>query len=278
MPPENLTTAERELTPEAHKRCMEIFERLLKTGELSADAVLSPTVTDLFVLIDAGWQARAATVAPSSTYREGKLDSVPPAPVAPGTNAATVAPIAPASEADLCDCGLRWGAAEVHSAKCASRVPLPSSAATVAPHAAIGDFLRELYATMVEPCAEGQMTVAEITAALLTAARQQREQLAAATVARPPREPTWEMICAGYRAIETSYDEDDEPSDDEGNYYATIWKAMLDAAPVAVLPVQPEPDVRNLSPGKLLMCSDCGEVWPRGYTERHATTCPLDTK
>jgi hypothetical protein len=52
----------------------------------------------------------------------------------------------------------------------------PSNA--IAAHRAIGEFLQELYATMVDPCAEGTMTVEAMKEEILSAAQRQREQLA----------------------------------------------------------------------------------------------------
>jgi hypothetical protein len=51
----------------------------------------------------------------------------------------------------------------------------------------VSDFLNELYATMIDPCVEGTMTVKETCDALLKAAVEQREQLHAL---RHPSHPT----------------------------------------------------------------------------------------
>jgi hypothetical protein len=52
------------------------------------------------------------------------------------------------------------------------------------PHAAVGKFLSELYAVMVDPCAEGTITVAELKNELMAAALLQRER-AHATPSNP---------------------------------------------------------------------------------------------
>jgi hypothetical protein len=49
----------------------------------------------------------------------------------------------------------------------------------------VSDFLNELYATMIDPCAEGTMTVKETCDALLKAAVDQREQLALRHLSHP---------------------------------------------------------------------------------------------
>ena len=51
---------------------------------------------------------------------------------------------------------------------------------------AVAQFLNDLYATMIDPCAEGTIKVADMQAALLKAAREHRDQLHANEIGHYP--------------------------------------------------------------------------------------------
>lgn len=78
-----------------------------------------------------------------------------------------------------CSCGMLHADAEVQAAIEKLKSALPAQERTepgFEAHArAVGDFLNELYAIMVDPCAEGTITVDELKAALVKAALRDRE-------------------------------------------------------------------------------------------------------
>ncbi len=57
----------------------------------------------------------------------------------------------------------------------------------------VKEFLNDLYATMIDPCAEGTRTVAEMQEALLSAARETRELLASRASA-PTKEENSKLV------------------------------------------------------------------------------------
>jgi hypothetical protein len=69
-------------------------------------------------------------------------------------------------------------------------------------------FLNEMYATMIDPCAEGVMKVGEMCAALIEAARQQRQQIYdhadALRVAREERD-IWKRGCESERELHETW-------------------------------------------------------------------------